>query len=109
MPLISIFLTLGLCFYQVRASAVFALGTLIDVGSDSFRDTALGDEDCDDDDKNKAELDIVRSLMKIISDGSPLVRAEVAVGMHLFLLIYAANLWYFLLKINCTSISIADL
>lgn len=108
MALISIFLTLGLCLYQVRASAVFALGTLLDVGSYSFRDTASGDEDCDDDDKSKAELDIVRSLMKIISDGSPLVRAEVAVGMHLIFLTYALNLWYFLLKVNCTSITIAD-
>lgn len=68
---------------QVRASAVFALGTLLDVGFDSSRDGA-GDEECDDDDddeKVKAEISIVKSLLDVVSDGSPLVRAEVAVGV----------------------------
>lgn len=66
---------------QVRASAVFALGTLLDIGFDSSRD-GVGDEECDDDDeKVKAEISIVKSLLTVVSDGSPLVRAEVAVGM----------------------------
>lgn len=67
--------------FQVRASAVFALGTLLDVGFDTTREGA-GDEDCDDDDeKIKAEISIIKSLLSVVSDGSPLVRAEVAVGM----------------------------
>jgi len=65
---------------QVRASAVFALGTLLEVGSD-FRDGHGVDDECDDDEKIKAELNIVRSLLPVVADGSPLVRAEVAVGM----------------------------
>jgi regulator-associated protein of mTOR len=66
-----------ICYSQVRASAVFALGTLVDVGFDSCR--SVGDEECDDD-KFRAEVSIIRSLLSVASDGSPLVRAEVAVG-----------------------------
>lgn len=66
--------------WQVRAAAVFALGTLLDVGSDSFRDGMVGDGD-DDDEKMKSDLNIVRSLLQVVTDGSPLVRAEVAVGI----------------------------
>ncbi|XP_008245459.1 PREDICTED: regulatory-associated protein of TOR 1 [Prunus mume] len=66
---------------EVRASAVFALGTLLDVGSGSCRDGVGGDEEYDDDEKIRAEISIVRSLLSVASDGSPLVRAEVAVGM----------------------------
>lgn len=65
----------------MRAAAVFALGTLLDVGFDSSRDTVGGDEECDDDDKVRAEISIIKSLLNVVSDGSPLVRAEVAVGM----------------------------
>ncbi|AES79768.2 putative transcription factor WD40-like family [Medicago truncatula] len=67
---------------EVRASAVFALGTLVDVGFDSCR--SVGDEECDDDDKFRAEVSIVRSLLSVASDGSPLVRAEVAVALARF-------------------------
>lgn len=67
---------------QVRASAVFALGMLLDVGFDSCRDNITGDVILDDDEKNKAEITIVESLLSVASDGSPLVRAEVAVGKH---------------------------
>lgn len=66
---------------QVRAAAAFALGTLVDVGSVSFGDGHGGDEDFDDDEKIKSELNIVRNLLQAAGDGSPLVRAEVAVGM----------------------------
>lgn len=65
--------------FQVRASAVFALGTLLDVGFDSSRDG--GDDERDDDEKVGAEISIVKSLLNVVSDGSPLVRAELAVGM----------------------------
>ncbi|XP_042490343.1 regulatory-associated protein of TOR 1-like isoform X2 [Macadamia integrifolia] len=69
---------------EVRASAVYALGTLLDVGSDSPRDGIGGDEDCDDDQKFKAEISIIKSLLNVVSDGSPLVRAEVAVALSRF-------------------------
>lgn len=49
------------------------------MGFDSCR-SGGGDEECDDDDKFRAEVSIVRSLLSVASDGSPLVRAEVAVG-----------------------------
>lgn len=67
-------------FLKVRAAAVFALGTALDVGFDTLRD-GHGDEDCDDDEKIRAEASIIKSLLNVVSDGSPLVRAEVAVGM----------------------------
>lgn len=72
----------------MRASAVFALGTLLDVGFDSSRDTVGGDEECDDEEKIRAEISIVKSLLNVVSDGSPLVRAEVAVGMSTLSLFY---------------------
>ncbi|KAJ6848266.1 regulatory-associated protein of TOR 2 isoform X1 [Iris pallida] len=69
---------------EVRASAVFALGTLLEVGPDSYRDGHGVDDDCDDDEKSKAELNIVKSLLQVILDGSPLVRAELAVALSRF-------------------------
>ncbi|KAL7248660.1 hypothetical protein ACSBR2_003411 [Camellia fascicularis] len=69
---------------EVRASAVFALGTLLAVGFDSSRDAIGGDEECDDDEKIKAEISIIKSLLNVVSDGSPLVRAEVAVALARF-------------------------
>lgn len=39
------------------------------------------------DEKSNAELCIVKSLMHVLGDGCPLVRAEVAVGMLIALLI----------------------
>ncbi|KAA8517495.1 hypothetical protein F0562_017875 [Nyssa sinensis] len=69
---------------EVRASAVFALGTLLDFGFDSSRDGVGGDEECDDDEKVKAETSIIKNLLNVVSDGSPLVRAEVAVALARF-------------------------
>ncbi|XP_057971698.1 regulatory-associated protein of TOR 1 isoform X2 [Malania oleifera] len=69
---------------EVRASAVFALGTLLDVGFDPSRDSVGGDDDFDDDEKIRAEISIVKSLLSVVSDGSPLVRAEVAVALARF-------------------------
>lgn len=65
---------------QVRAAAVFALGNVLDVGFDAIRDGAGAEEDCDDDEKVRSEAGIVKSILSVVSDGSPLVRAEVAVG-----------------------------
>lgn len=66
----------------MRAAAIFALGTLLDVGFVSARDGVGGDEDCDDEEKVRTEVSIIKSLLSVASDGSPLVRAEVAVGMR---------------------------
>lgn len=61
---------------------MFALGTILDIGGDTTRDGTGGDEDCDDDEKVRFEASIIKSLLTVVSDGSPLVRAEVAVGMY---------------------------
>jgi hypothetical protein len=39
------------------------------------------DDDSDDDEKVKAEINVIQSLLQVSSDGSPLVRCEVAIGM----------------------------
>ncbi|KAK4342647.1 hypothetical protein RND71_038463 [Anisodus tanguticus] len=69
---------------EVRAAAVFALGTLLDVGFDSARDGVGGDEDCHDEEKVSTEVSIIKSLLSVASDGSPLVRAEVAAALACF-------------------------
>ncbi|XP_008799843.2 regulatory-associated protein of TOR 1-like isoform X2 [Phoenix dactylifera] len=69
---------------EVRAAAVFALGTLLDVGSVPCGDGHGTDEDCEEDEKIKAELNIVKNLLQVVGDGSPLVRAEVAVALACF-------------------------
>ncbi|KAG2481635.1 hypothetical protein PVAP13_J096570 [Panicum virgatum] len=63
---------------EVRASAVFALGNLLDMGSTSSNGA---DDDSDDDEKVKAKINVVRSLLQVSSDCSPLVRCEIAIGM----------------------------
>ncbi|CAL9769463.1 unnamed protein product [Musa acuminata subsp. burmannicoides] len=69
---------------EVRAAAAFALGTLIDVGTITFGEGHGGVEDIDVDEKIKSELSIIRSLLQVAADGSPLVRAEVAVALARF-------------------------
>ncbi|KAK1354594.1 hypothetical protein POM88_047850 [Heracleum sosnowskyi] len=66
---------------EVRAASIFSLGTLLNVEFDSSRD-----EECEDDDdvKVKAEISIVKSLLKVFLDGSPLVRTEIAVALARF-------------------------
>ncbi|KAG8093493.1 hypothetical protein GUJ93_ZPchr0012g21870 [Zizania palustris] len=66
---------------EVRASAVFALGNLVDIGSPSLNE---GDDDSDYDEKVRAEINVIRSLLQVSSDGSPLVRSEVAVALTRF-------------------------
>ncbi|KAK8450233.1 hypothetical protein SEVIR_7G338000v4 [Setaria viridis] len=68
---------------EVRASAVFALGNLLDMGSTSLNGV---DDDSDDDEKLKAETIVVRSLLQVSSDCSPLVRSEVAIALTRFAL-----------------------
>ncbi|KAL1213284.1 Regulatory-associated protein of TOR 2 [Cardamine amara subsp. amara] len=67
---------------EVRAATVFALGTLLDVGFDSGK--GVGDEVFDDDENIIVEDIIIKSLLDVVSDGSPLVRAEVAVALTRF-------------------------
>ncbi|CAH8391318.1 unnamed protein product [Eruca vesicaria subsp. sativa] len=67
---------------EVRAAAVFALGTLLDIGFGSSK-SSLEDE-FDDDEKIRAEEAIIKSLLDVVSDGSPLVRSEVAVALARF-------------------------
>ncbi|KAL3536590.1 hypothetical protein ACH5RR_005051 [Cinchona calisaya] len=69
---------------EVRAAAVFALGTVLDVGFDTSRDGTGGEEDCDDDEKVRSEGSIVKNLLSVVSDGSPLVRAEVVLALARF-------------------------
>eukprot|EP00249_Psilotum_nudum_P023321 c28829_g1_i1 orf=818-4927(+) len=66
---------------EVRASATYGLGTLIDVGNESFGEgSSLEDED-EDEDRCRAEQEIAKNLLKVLRDGSPLVRAELAIGL----------------------------
>ncbi|VFQ79513.1 unnamed protein product [Cuscuta campestris] len=69
---------------EVRGAVVFALGTLLDIGFGTSNDGVGGDEDSDVDEKVKAVVSILKSLMSPVSDGSPLVRAEVAVALARF-------------------------
>lgn len=66
----------------MRAASIFALGTLLDVGFDTSKDDIGEDEDYGNEEKTGAEV-IMKSLLSVVSDPSPLVRAEVAVGMFL--------------------------
>ncbi|XP_078436258.1 regulatory-associated protein of TOR 1 [Wolffia australiana] len=68
---------------EVRAAAVFAFGNLFDMGSDLSSGLG-GDDDRDDVEKCKAELSIVQSILQAATDGSPLVRVEVAVALGRF-------------------------
>ncbi|XP_010553141.1 PREDICTED: regulatory-associated protein of TOR 1 isoform X2 [Tarenaya hassleriana] len=67
---------------EVRAAAVFALSTLLDIGFDTGK--SVGDDEFDDDEKIRTEDSIIKSLLNVVSDGSPLVRAEVAVALARF-------------------------
>ncbi|KAG0604073.1 hypothetical protein M758_10G142500 [Ceratodon purpureus] len=64
---------------EVRASATYALGTLVKVGLDG--DSTDGADDDVDEDNLAAEQKIASLLLKVLSDGSPLVRAELAIAM----------------------------
>ncbi|WMV51803.1 hypothetical protein MTR67_045188 [Solanum verrucosum] len=68
---------------EVRAASIFALGTLLDVGFDTSKDDIGEDEDYDNEEKIGAEV-IMKSLLSVVSDASPLVRAEVAVALARF-------------------------
>ncbi|KAK4342649.1 hypothetical protein RND71_038465 [Anisodus tanguticus] len=57
----------------VRAAAGFALGNLLHVGFHSTRDGVGGDEDCHDEEKVRTEVSIIKSLLLVASNGSPLV------------------------------------
>ncbi|XP_024397087.1 regulatory-associated protein of TOR 1 isoform X2 [Physcomitrium patens] len=61
---------------EVRAAAVFALGTMVKVGVDE-----PSIEGADSDVQEVAEQRIAALLLTVLSDGSPLVRAELAIAM----------------------------
>ncbi|CAM6087832.1 unnamed protein product [Calypogeia fissa] len=65
---------------EVRASATYALGTLVKMQTELASDTASAAEDEDEDGLN-SERDIARSLLRVLCDGSPLVRAELAIAL----------------------------
>lgn len=65
-------------FFQVRAAAVFALGTLLKVRADGT--SSEGADNDMDEDTSAAEQRIANLLLTVLWDGSPLVRAELAVG-----------------------------
>ncbi|KAK1312568.1 Regulatory-associated protein of TOR 1 [Acorus calamus] len=77
---------------EVRAAAVFALGMLLDVGNDSLRDETGVDDECDDDEKTQGEPIIVKSLLEVVADGSPMVRAEVVVALARFAFVHNKHL-----------------
>ncbi|CAM8961889.1 unnamed protein product [Rhodiola kirilowii] len=76
---------------EVRASAVFSLGTLLDIGLDSSRGNVEGEDECVDD-RIEVEVTIVNSLLSVISDGSPLVRVEIAVALSRFAWVHNKHL-----------------
>lgn len=53
---------------------------MLDIGFDSNK--SVVEDEFDDDEKIRAEDAIIKSLLDVVSDGSPLVRTEVAVGMQ---------------------------
>lgn len=64
---------------EVRAAATYALGTLIKVGVDGV--CAGGPDDEVDEVSQAAEQRVASLLLKVLCDGSPLVRAELATAM----------------------------
>ncbi|KAH9551661.1 hypothetical protein CY35_09G025100 [Sphagnum magellanicum] len=66
---------------EVRAAATYALGTLVAVPAESSPAGSTASEDDGDEDVQAAEQEIARCLVRVTSDGSPLVRAEVAIAM----------------------------
>nr|PNR35773.1 hypothetical protein PHYPA_021623 [Physcomitrium patens] len=64
---------------EVRAAATYALGTLIKVGADGFSSEET--ESDADGDSLTAEQQMATILLKVLCDGSPLVRAELAIAM----------------------------
>ncbi|XP_024383773.1 regulatory-associated protein of TOR 1 isoform X3 [Physcomitrium patens] len=64
---------------EVRAAAVFALGTLLKVRADGT--SSEGADNDMDEDTSAAEQRIANLLLTVLWDGSPLVRAELAVAL----------------------------
>lgn len=69
---------------------------MLGIGFDSSGD--IGDEEVDDDERIRAEISIIKSLLSVVSDGSPLVRAEVAVGKRFSL----SHIWSFCGLMACS-------
>ena len=54
---------------------------MIAVGSELVSDSASLDDDHEDEERHKAEQEIANYLLKVLYDGSPLVRVELAIGI----------------------------
>ncbi|KAG0616749.1 hypothetical protein M758_5G139500 [Ceratodon purpureus] len=65
---------------EVRAAATFALGTLVKVGLDQPSNNVGSDDDLEEATEVAEEV-IARCLLKVLCDGSPLVRAELATAL----------------------------
>lgn len=46
-------------------------------------DSSSLDDDYEDEERQRAEQEIVNILLKVLYDGSPLVRAELAIGIFI--------------------------
>ncbi|XP_024514847.1 regulatory-associated protein of TOR 2 [Selaginella moellendorffii] len=64
---------------EVRAAAAYALGTIIKAKSVNEEDSALDDDD--EEARLRMEQDVMKTLLKVVNDGSPLVRAELAIAL----------------------------
>ena len=53
---------------------------MIAVGSELVSDSSSLDDDHEDEERHKAEQEIASYLLKVLYDGSPLVRVELAIG-----------------------------
>jgi hypothetical protein len=65
---------------QVRAAAIFSLGTLIVVNESTSIAPSIAEEDSDEGPELAHEREIARSLLPLHTDGSPLVRTELVIG-----------------------------
>lgn len=53
---------------------------MIAAGNEVVSDSSSLDDDYEDEERHRAEQQIVNILLKVLYDGSPLVRAELAIG-----------------------------
>ncbi|GAQ83620.1 HEAT repeat protein [Klebsormidium nitens] len=66
---------------EVRAAAIFALGTLIVVNESTSIAPSIAEEDTDEGPELTHERDVGRSLLPLHTDGSPLVRTELVIAL----------------------------
>jgi hypothetical protein len=62
---------------------------LISAGSEVVSDGSSLDDEHEDEERHKAEQEIANYLLKVLYDGSPLVRVELAIGIQCYSLLYS--------------------